>query len=174
MKYFHHLQHKLPKVFLITYNSWCLSISTHSYVVVKEELVDKSKRCTEPERVQLSVLFYQTFSSIIPFKHFPVDINLWATKSLSREAQPDYSRYLHEQTRCRWYNHLDCLFLCDSSMAKIWMVPWSLATHISEESLLKLMLRNKNSTKYVSYACKSTDWTKVVETFRWLTQERMQ
>lgn len=36
---------------------------------------------------------------------------------------------------------LDCLFKLWSSNANIWMVPWSLATHIIVESALKLILK---------------------------------
>jgi len=37
---------------------------------------------------------------------------------------------------------LDCLFLCGSSTAKMCTVPWSLATQINDESLLKLILQH--------------------------------
>lgn len=37
---------------------------------------------------------------------------------------------------------LDCLFLLGSSAAKMWTVPWSLDTQMSDASWLKLMLRN--------------------------------
>ena len=46
--------------------------------------------------------------------------------------------------------HLEVLFFLGSSIAKMWTVPWSLDTHISEESWLKFILEQQETIVFKS------------------------
>ena len=52
--------------------------------------------------------------------------------------------------------YLDCLFLCGSSTAKMWTVPWSLETQINDESLLKLILQHTTPKILITECTKQT------------------